>query len=202
MNNVIGISCSDYEQFGCPVCGYSLGRKFLRVYGASRNFCDNPDCGVDFVVLPNGIDTAPFSVIDKNGTSFTPELQEHPRKGTPAHGNTDDKTYYKYELFNSRGIGLDHCTCFVCGTSKRSNDESSSEYLNNIAAFVSSKEAGERVVGMFEMGARLDFRYYEPNWIQVKVGSCDEHLPNLKKLNELVSDGTINMDKIKIARNK
>jgi hypothetical protein len=70
-----------------------------------------------------------------------------------------------------------------------------------MAAFVVNKEAGERVVTMYsELGlhAKLDFRPYEPNWVQVKVGACDKHLPNLKKLTELCSkDNQIDADKIK-----
>jgi hypothetical protein len=88
--------------------------------------------------------------------------------------------------FRSRGVGLDVCPgCFVCGAEKR--DEKANGYLNNIAAFVPSKALGEQVVAWFGKGARLDFRSFEPNWIQVKVGACDAHLPNLQKLHDLTS---------------
>lgn len=63
--------------------------------------------------------------------------------------------------------------------------------LNNIAAFVQCKEAGERVVAMFPQGAWLDYRDYEPDRVQVKIGACDKHLPNLQKLYELTREGVI-----------
>lgn len=82
------------------------------------------------------------------------------------------------ERFESRGIGRETTPgCFVCG--------GSSALRNNIAAFVRSKKAGERVVAMFAQGARLDYQEYEPKWIQVKVGACNLHLPNLKRLHVL-----------------
>jgi hypothetical protein len=83
--------------------------------------------------------------------------------------------------FSPRGIGLDVCPCcFVCGTQER--NQGSNHYLNNIAAFVDSKEEGEKIVGMFNGKARLDYREREPNRIQLKVGACDKHLPNLELL--------------------
>jgi hypothetical protein len=57
----------------------------------------------------------------------------------------------------------------------------------DMAAFVDSKESGERVVDMFRKAglvAKLDFRKFEPNWVQVKVGACEKHEPNLKVLLE------------------
>lgn len=89
-----------------------------------------------------------------------------------------DKLRGPHIPFRSRGIGLDVCPCcFVCGV-KGNN------YLNNIAAFVNSKQDGELVVEWFNQRARLDFRESEPNWIQVKVGACDAHLPNLEALSK------------------
>lgn len=77
----------------------------------------------------------------------------------------------------SRGIGRDWTHgCFICGGD-------ASGIYNNISAFVKSKESGEKVVSMFERGAKLDYRPSEPNWIQVKIGACDGHLGNLLKLN-------------------
>lgn len=70
--------------------------------------------------------------------------------------------------------------CFVCGTKLRA--EGANNYMNNISAFVSSKAEGEEVVSWFKQGARLDFRPHEPEWIQVKIGACDTHVPNLERL--------------------
>jgi hypothetical protein len=85
--------------------------------------------------------------------------------------------------FKPRGIGLDSCPgCFVCGTDLRS--EGANHYMNNISGFVNSKEDGQQIVEWFLFGARLDYRESEPSWIQVKIGSCDQHLPNLQYLND------------------
>lgn len=80
--------------------------------------------------------------------------------------------------FNSRGIGCDNTPgCFVCGGEK--------SLYSNISGFVASKEDGETITGWFEHGARLDFRAYEPNWIQVKIGACNAHRDNLAFLDRL-----------------
>lgn len=91
--------------------------------------------------------------------------------------------------FSPRGIGLDNCPgCFVCGTKDR--EPGSNHYLHNLAAFVPSKEVGEAVVAMFggPEQARLDYRPSEPKHVQVKVGACTAHLPNLRKLQELTTE--------------
>ena len=79
------------------------------------------------------------------------------------------------EYFASRGTGSDKVPCcFVCGV------EPNDYYSSNISGFVQSKEAGERIVAMFDGRARLDFRDFEPNWIQVKFGVCKLHQSNLE----------------------
>jgi len=90
----------------------------------------------------------------------------------------DDNKYGKSLKFRPRGIGLDSCPgCFVCG--------GESQMMNNISGFVDSKEDGEKIVFWFESGARLDCRKSEPDWIQVKIGACEKHLPNLEKLDKM-----------------
>lgn len=109
--------------------------------------------------------------------------------------NTTNKPDSEGDLFRSRGIGLDWTPgCFICGGKKR--------LLNNIAAFVQNKEAGKRVVGMFSQGAWLDYRDFEPDRVQVKIGACNTHLPNLEKLHELTRDGFITSVRISAAQNK
>ncbi len=107
--------------------------------------------------------------------------------------------------FNSRGIGLDSCpACFVCGTKERA--PGSSRYLHNIAAFVASKEEGEQIARWFALPgidcARVDFRPSEPNWIQVKIGVCDAHLPALQWLDKRVTEnhGRLREQDVKDAR--
>lgn len=98
-------------------------------------------------------------------------------------------------VFRSRGVGLDRTPgCFVCG-----GDEG---LHNNIAAFTDSRADGEAVVELFDKGARLDYREHEPNWIQVKVGTCHLHLPALDALHQMTREheGTISAEIIEAAR--
>ena len=89
--------------------------------------------------------------------------------------------YEETEGFSPRGIGANSLECFIC-------HEGGDETIQpDMAAFVESKETGERIVEMFARTgvlAHLDFRDYEPNWVQVKVGSCDTHLPKLQALQD------------------
>ena len=94
--------------------------------------------------------------------------------------NDDLACGQQHIFFRSRGIGVDKCNCFVC-------EKHGPRYNNNISGFVKTKEDGLKIVNMFDFGAHLDYREYEPDWIQVKIGACDKHLDNLKKLDELVS---------------
>lgn len=71
-----------------------------------------------------------------------------------------------------RGIGADAGGCMVCG-----GDETALRH--NCAFFVPSRETGEAIVSLFRTGARLDYRPYEPGWIQAKISTCDQHLPQL-----------------------
>ena len=74
--------------------------------------------------------------------------------------------------FHARGLGKDKAPgCFICGGDWGLYD--------NFSGFVQSKEDGEKIVAMFKSGAWLDYRDFEPNWIQVKVGACKAHEPNL-----------------------
>lgn len=98
---------------------------------------------------------------------------------------TDQERGQSYR-FAPRGTGLDACPgCFVCGADKR-NPEANNNYLNNIAAFVASRADGEAVMAWFASergpGAWLDYRPHEPHRIQLKIGACDAHLPQLQAL--------------------
>lgn len=107
--------------------------------------------------------------------------------------------------FRPRGLGSECVPCFMCGKGGLNT---------NIAAFVRTKEEGAAVVEMFRINdptcqqpignrypAWLDYRPHEPNWIQVKIGACQEHSKNLEKLYELTrTDCLINRNKITEAR--
>lgn len=119
--------------------------------------------------------------------------------------NMDDAERGPHFKFGMRGIGADVVPCcFVCGKKQ--------SLYSNIAAFVQSREVGQAVVALFDVEAdgaeapdhraRLDFRQHEPNWIQVKIGSCDEHKDNLEKLATMTSIyGVIRARDIADARN-
>jgi hypothetical protein len=98
------------------------------------------------------------------------------------------------ENYSPRGIGSNRLPCYIC------NQGGKDKIQFDMSAFVSDKSAGEQVVAMYEelgLHAKLDFRPYEPKWVQVKVGACGKHLPNLEKLTKLCSeDKKINPAKI------
>lgn len=84
--------------------------------------------------------------------------------------------------FKVRGTGLDLCPCcFVCGV-KRREEVGVNDYLHNLAAFVKTKEDGQIIVDWAAKRAFLDFQPSDPDWLQVKIGSCTKHLPNLQWL--------------------
>ena len=92
---------------------------------------------------------------------------------------------------NPRGLGTDHTPgCFICGGSEGLH--------SNFAAFVGTRMEGETAVQIIERGARLDYREREPNWIQVKIGACKEHVDKLEILcmllrGNVLSDHLINL---------
>lgn len=175
------IAVSDFEmsRYGCPHCGYRSGYTPISCGSTSVWRCG--ECEKMCYVLSEGC-------VESNSTPPV-KLQPHPRKGIPAHGRPDKRPEGGGEFFRSRGIGLDICTCFICGTNDRTGKGET--YLNNIAAYVQCRAAGERIVEMFKRGARLDYREYEPDYVQVKIGACNKHLKNLKKLDQLTKDGVI-----------
>jgi hypothetical protein len=92
----------------------------------------------------------------------------------------DDKERGRSLQFRPRGIGTDVCPCcFACQAAPGADDK---PFMSNIAAFVGSKADGEEIVKWFKGAAWLDFRPSEPSWIQVKVGACVKHFPNLERL--------------------
>jgi len=81
----------------------------------------------------------------------------------------NDERLYRAD---ARGIGRSFGACMVCGGLPDA-------LRNDCAFFVPSRETGEAIVAMFKLGARLDYRPYEPNWTQVKITACDTHRKNL-----------------------
>lgn len=112
-------------------------------------------------------------------------------RGPTETSRPDERPWGGGEFFGARPIGSEfNLTCFQCGADdlnpQRRAEAKYVPLVHNIAGFVRTKAAGERVVAMFEEGgARLDYRQHEPNWIQVKIGACDEHLESLIYLRQL-----------------
>jgi len=79
-----------------------------------------------------------------------------------------------------RGIGSNWLACFMCGW-----NNTSGECLPDMSMYVDNKISGATIVSWFEkleLKAELDFRIYEPNYVQVKIGACVKHLVFLKLL--------------------
>lgn len=88
----------------------------------------------------------------------------------------DDEAHGPSLPFAPRGVGMDVTPgCFVCHAV-------STGYMANVSGFVDTRENGQKIVEWFGGFARLDYRDYEPNWIQVKVGGCEKHIPILEAL--------------------
>ena len=119
------------------------------------------------------------------------------------------------EAYRPRPIGGNWLSCFVCGgikdgvsdldgDGKPAGDVVKSKPCEDgvhysggyhsvqpdMSAYVDDKKSGESVVAMFkaeDSKAFLDFRPSEPDYVQVKVGACETHLPNLVELQRLAS---------------
>lgn len=190
----IAIKISDLNEWGCPSCGYRSGSSHISMGGTSLWSCG--ECRKPCLIVADDLLQAFFGSKPDGSVSLAlgrrasdppapqgPMVQEHPRKGTPAHGAPDRRPPMENgEFFYSRGIGKDYTPgCFVCG-------DGSMGLHHNISGFVTCKEAGKRVVMMFRKGGvRLDYREREPDRVQVKVGACSKHLVVLQLLHEAVS---------------
>jgi len=214
----IAVSADELSRWGCPNCGgYRSGSVPIQQGGTALWRCG--DCGASCYVLADGVTESSFGgSLDGSYTLVLPlkdggepsrdikgggelfkdvkraKLQPHPRRGTSAHGQPDTRPEGDGEFFHSRGLGTDMTPgCFVCGGER--------SYYSNIAAFVQCKEAGERVVSMFKSGARLDYRDFEPDRVQVKIGACSSHRANLEALHRHTGDvgGKLTMEILELA---
>jgi hypothetical protein len=185
---IVAVSGTEHDEFGCPYCGYRSGYYRLSCQGTYCWECG--ECNKGCAVLADGLTK---SVIGFGEDKYYPDLQDHPRRGIPKHGRSDERPAGGGEFFRSRGIGLDTTPgCFVCGGETCLH--------HNIAAHVRTKAAGERILDMFQTGAWLDWRERSPDYVQVKVGACETHLPNLSYIHSLVEDGILTEDIVKAAK--
>jgi len=181
--SAFAVTASDLDKWGCPHCGYATASFHVSGGGSAVGNCG--ECGGGINAVADGMTDSKIGIgrRDKDGKSHTvyPKVVPHPRAGTPKHEKPDTRPEGEdttAEFFSSRGVGMDWTPgCFVCGGGEGMR--------SNIAAFVGHKNAGERVVALFKQGARLDFRPSEPTWIQVKIGACEAHHPNLEALHNL-----------------
>lgn len=99
------------------------------------------------------------------------------------------------EYWSPRGVGFDHVPHMVTGADATGRP--------NISGFVKGKDGGERVVAMFggPKFARLDFRSFEPNYVQVKVGVDKGQEDVLERLMAACSDALLTRKKIQWAIN-
>lgn len=168
---MIAIKWSDYQKYGCPKCGCNSARSG-NVSGRGTAFGTCRECKESFVVLSDEVTKSAFWYCtgkkDFQGKDIFeyPEVQKHPRNGIPCHQwvQPDPKPEYG-EYWNSRGIGYD------------------------LSGFVKSKKAGERllkmvkeVLGKDKPESWLDWREYEPEWIQFKFQGSEFDLERLDKL--------------------
>lgn len=200
----IAVAEDEFNESGCPFCGYQSGHSYMRSGGAATWRCG--DCGRGCFILAIGLGESPIGIGMKGGTTVYPKLQPHPRRGIPKHGAVDKRPENDGEFFRARGLGMDSSPgCFVCGGEKtrwQPKNKYHMQMLDNVAGFAQCKNAGARIVEMFEgKGCWMDYREFEPDRIQVKIGVCKKHVENLKTLVRLTEehDQTITKEMIKQA---
>ncbi|MDO4282816.1 MAG: hypothetical protein Q4D02_04190 [Clostridia bacterium] len=196
------ISNHDFKEFGCPNCGCDFAYNSCGISGMGAMPAKCGECNHEFVILADGLTESPIGFGTENQNEYYhPKLQTHPRKGTPKH------KFVRPDLRPENGIG-EFCSPRGVGY--------------DLACFVKSKEAGQRIVQMFEKIAAkrkkkaqgckcfvcghspawLDYRPHEPLWIQVKIQYCSKHERNISVLSQLIAkDGIITEDKIMQAIN-
>lgn len=195
---IIAISNAEYQKHGCPHCNYKYGSSYVSGGGSAPVTCTNEECEKHFVVVADELDRATMGISKDGGITMGLRGAEIDKDADPntiypwviPHPCPDQEAWVKQdpgpnedgsENFRSRGIGLDSgACCFVTG-------QEFSCHIPNIAGYVSFKESGERVVAMFgeKGGAWLDYREYEPTYIQVKILCCEEQIHCLQKLHDL-----------------
>jgi|GEM_PF-1107517 len=181
------INWSDYEKYGCPKCGCAISHGTgCNGGGSMPSQCF--ECDHKFVVLADGLRRSVIGFSEgqdehKNDIFYYPEYEKHPREGTPKHKYVGPDLRPEYgEYYSPRGLGYD------------------------LASFVKSKEAGQRVVEMYqevfeetedkeklkdlfgstENSAWLDYRPEEPKWIQVKINYGNKR--KMYALTKLISE--------------
>lgn len=168
---MIAINWSSYRKYGCPNCGcdsITIDNFYLsnQPCGTCRS------CNLHYQIMEDGITKSSVRFNtgrkDENGDDIfeRPVFISHPRNGIPCwHYEKPDIRPEYGEYWNPRGIGYD------------------------LSGFVKSKQAGERllqmvkeVLGKENPDSWLDYRDYEPNWIQFKIQNTEFDLEKLEKM--------------------
>lgn len=170
------VTWSDYEKYGCVECGCEYCYADYISGPSTPVICG--ECQSKFVILADGLTKSNLGFgtnkkDDKGETIFEyPILGKHPREGIEKHKYVRPDVRPENgigEFANPRGVGYD------------------------VACFVKSKEAGVRIVSMFEKISKeyeesdkkfgfscwLDYRPTEPKWIQVKINYPNEDRASL-----------------------
>lgn len=165
---MLAVKGSEYLEFGCPNCGCDYTVRDNGFIGNQPSgTCKH--CNFHYQILADGLTKSDVKFgtgrKDENGKVIMESaiLIPHPRKGIPKwHWEAPDEKPDYGEYWNPRGIGYD------------------------LSGFVKSKQAGERILQMVKevLGKEnpdswLDYREYEPNWIQFKFQKAEFDLDEL-----------------------
>lgn len=170
---MIAVKSSEKDKFGCPNCGCDrLVRDSCYCGNQVGGTCKS--CGLHYMIVHDSLTQNDISISygtgrkDENGNDIMekPIIIPHPRMNMSKwHYELPDVKPEDGEYWNSRGIGYD------------------------LSGFVKSKQAGERllqmvkdVLGKDDPKTWLDYREFEPEWIQFKFQSSEFDLEKLDKL--------------------
>lgn len=162
---MLGINYDEFKKYGCINCGCdSVTGGSFRIAGQTTATCQQ--CGTTFFLIPNGYEVTckvNNSIGENPDRMEFPIIIPHPRKCLNKwHYERPDIRPKIGEYWKSRGIGYD------------------------LAGFVKSRQAGERILEMVKKvlnkekpDSWLDYREYEPNWIQFKFQESEFSLKAL-----------------------
>lgn len=94
-------------------------------------------------------------------------------------GNDDNTLSERFRLCGINDKNLNNVPCYVSG-----QDCSKASFA--FSGFVANKQAGDRVIDMFNGKARLDYNPSDEKYVRVRVGVTGENLPALEQLYILI----------------
>lgn len=179
------ITAEDNEKHGCPYCNFRSSYDSISQGNSHLVTCG--ECSKGYMIIVGMVGDE--STLKMNGKAEY--AQPHPLSQNLARGKKDERPDDGGEYFGSRGIGLELVDgCAFC-------DNPTESYIPNISGYIRTKAAGERLLEWFKVspalvgkphkriGAYLDYRELSPDYVQFKIGACEEHKPNLELLHDL-----------------